>query len=477
MGRVASYFSLRTEAQVQGEAEFVVVANRLPVNRVRREGTTTWRSSPGGLVSALAPILRERSGDWIGWPGFAGDVPEPFEFDGIRNRPVALTKRELGSFYEGFCNRTIWPLYHDAIRPPIFHRNWWRPYVEVNKRFADAAASTAARGATVWIHDYQLQLVPGQLRALRPDLRIGFFLHIPFPPVELFAQLPWRTEILEGLLGADVVGFQTRLGARNFRELSRRFCNASPVGGALRFEGRKIRSRAFPISIDVEQYRTLAQDEETAARTAEFKRRVGKRRILLGVDRLDYTKGIDTRLKAFGELLRSGRASGADCVFVQVAVPSRERVAEYKELRSNVGRIVGNINGEFGEIGQPVIHYLRRSQPMDQLVPLYAAADVMVVTPFRDGMNLVAKEYVASRPSPTGALILSEFAGAADELRSALLVNPHDVDGLVDAMDRALAMKPIEQARRMRALQRAINRNTVYDWAASFVDQLSDVAT
>jgi trehalose 6-phosphate synthase len=346
----------------------------------------------------------------------------------------------------------------------------------VNQRFAEATAEVAASGATVWIHDYQLQLVPGQLRELRPDLKIGFFLHIPFPPVELFAQLPWRTEILEGLLGADVVGFQTRLAARNFRELCRRFCDASPVRGALRFQGRNIRSRAFPISIDVEQYRALADSDEVARRTAEFRGLVGDRRIILGVDRLDYTKGIDTRLKAFGELLRSGRASGKDCVFVQVAVPSRERVAEYKELRSNVERIVGDINGEFAEIGQPVISYLRRSHPMDQLVALYAAADVMVVTPFRDGMNLVAKEYVASRPTPDGALILSEFTGAADELRSALLVNPHDVDGIVDAMERALAMKQPEQRRRMRALQRAITRNTVYDWADSFVRQLASRA-
>jgi trehalose 6-phosphate synthase len=461
---------------VYGEAELVVVANRLPVNRVRRNGQRTWKISPGGLVSALAPILRERSGDWVGWPGFGGEAPEPFEHGGIRNRPVALSKRELGTFYEGFCNRTLWPLYHDAIRTPQFHRKWWRPYVAVNRRFAEAAAAVAAPSATVWVQDYQLQLVPGQLREMRPDLRIGFFLHIPFPPVELFAQLPWRREILEGLLGADVVGFQTRLAARNFRELSRRFCDASPVRGALRFDGRNVRSRAFPISIDVEKYRTLARQPETAERSAEFRRRVGERRILLGVDRLDYTKGIDTRLKAYGELLRSGRASGADVVFVQVAVPSRERVADYKELRSNVERLVGDINGEFGEIGQPVIHYLRRSQPVDQLAALYAAADVMVVTPFRDGMNLVAKEYVASRPDPDGVLILSEATGAADELRSAILVNPHDVDGIVDSMERALSMKPGEQRRRMRAMQRAISRNTVFDWAESFLGLLDQVA-
>jgi len=458
---------------VQGKSQFVVVANRLPVNRVRREGAHGWKISPGGLVSALAPILHERSGDWVGWAGFAGPAPEPFEHDRIRNCPVPLDKRELSAFYEGFCNRTLWPLYHDAIRPPQFHRKWWRPYVDVNTRFARAVAAIAGPRATVWIHDYQLQLVPGLLREMRPDLRIGFFLHIPFPPVELFAQLPWRREILEGLLGADVVGFQTRLAARNFRELTRRFCDASPVRGALRFRGRNVRSRAFPISIDVESYRKLASDDAVIARTAEFRERVGQRRIILGVDRLDYTKGIDTRLKAFGELLRSGRASGADCVFVQVAVPSRERVSEYRELRSTVEQQVGDINGEFGEIGQPVIHYIRRSHPADQLVALYAAADVMVVTPFRDGMNLVAKEYVASRPAPDGVLVLSEFTGAADELRSALLVNPHDVDGLVDSMERALRMRPGEQRRRMRALQRAVERNTVFDWAESYLDSLA----
>ncbi len=410
--------------------ELVVVANRLPVHCVRLGAGIGWRSSPGGLVRALAPILAERTGVWVGWPGYPGEAPQPFEHDHMRLHPVALEAREVADFYEGFCNRTLWPLYHDALRPPRFRRDWWEPYVRVNRRFAAAVAEVAAPGALVWVHDYHLQLVPSFVRQLRPDLRIGFFLHIPFPPRELFAKLPWRRAVLDGMLGAHVVGFQTEQAARNFDDLSKRFCGATGAHGTLQYQGRTVRSGAFPVSIDVAMFEELASRPEAERRADAFRRSVGSRRIILGVDRLDYTKGIDIRLRAFAELLRSGRVRREECVFVQIAVPSRERVADYRTMRKRVERLVGQINGEFGEIGLPVLHYARRTYPPDQLVALYLASDVMAVTPLRDGMNLVAKEWVASRAHDRGVLLLSEFTGAAVELRSALLVNPHDIDGL-----------------------------------------------
>jgi len=462
------------EAPVPIRSDLVIVSNRLPMRRIRRGGREVWDTSPGGLVSALRPILRERESTWVGWLGQGGAARRPFTHDHIHSVPVGLDDHDIELFYEGFSNRTLWPLYHDAVRPPEYERRWWRRYVEVNARFARAAAMQAADGGAVWVHDYQLQLVPAMLRELRPDLRIGFFLHIPFPPHELFAQLPWRGEIIRGLLGADVVGFQTTFGARNFARLARRYAGAAGRSTMLRHDGRMVRVDGFPISIDVEQIERLAAEEDVHRRTEAYREQLGAhRRILLGVDRLDYTKGIDIRLKAYHELLKSGRLSPRECVMVQVAVPSRQGVEEYQELRAAVERQVGEINGEFGELGSAAVHYLHRSLPLDELVALYRAADVMLITPFRDGMNLVAKEYCAARTDLRGALVLSEFTGAARELRAALQINPHDLDGMESTIERAVHMPPAEQARRMRTLRSVIRHHDVHDWARSFFKALT----
>ena len=456
------------------KSQIVIVSNRLPVARVRRGSSYEWRTSPGGLVSALTPVLTKRPSRWIGWAGTSGAAPEPFEHDGILNHPVRLSREEMETYYEGFCNRTLWPLYHDAVRTPEYRRRWWRPYVEVNQRFAEAAADNIAKRGTVWVHDYHLQLVPAMIRKLRPDVRIGFFLHIPFPPQELFAQLPWRQPILAGLLGADVVGFQTRGGAQNFSRLCRRFAAAEGTRDELHYEGRTILPGAYPVSIDVDRYEELAKTESVQIRAEEFRKRLGAgRKIILGVDRMDYTKGIDIRLHAYRGLLRTERASLEECVLVQVAVPSRERVEQYGDLKARVERLVGEINGEFGELGRTPIHYLHRNLPVEELVALYCAADVMLVTPLRDGMNLVAKEYVASRGDNTGVLVLSEFTGSAKELQSALLVNPHDIDGLEAALYTAMHMPRREQEDRMKSLHRALRRNDVFHWANRFLDALA----
>jgi trehalose 6-phosphate synthase len=334
------------------------------------------------------------------------------------------------------------------------------------------------------VQDYQLQLVPKMLRELRPDLTIGFFLHIPFPPIELFMQMPWRTAIIEGLLGADLVGFQLPGGAQNFLILARRLVGATTsrgsVGvrsrfGEVEYGSRVVRVGAFPISIDSAELDRKGHQRSIRQRAREIRSELGNpRKILLGVDRLDYTKGIDVRLQAFSELLAEGRAKRDDTVFVQLATPSRERVESYIELREDIEQRVGRINGEYGEVGHPVVHYLHRPAPRDELIAFYVASDVMLVTPLRDGMNLVAKEYVACRSDLGGALVLSEFTGAADELRQAYLVNPHDLDGVKDAIEAAMNQTPEEGRRRMRALRRQVLIHDVDRWARSFLDALAE---
>ncbi len=458
--------------------DLVIVANRLPVDRVEQpDGTVTWRPSPGGLVTAIEPVMRAGDGVWLGWPGGTEQDLEPFEVDGLELYPVPMTAEDVEGHYEGFSNGTLWPLYHDLVAKPEFHREWWDSYVEVNQRFADKAAELANEGALVWVHDYQMQLVPQMLRQLRPDLRIGFYLHIPFPPAELFQQLPWRRQLLEGLLGADLVGFQLPGGAANFVRLVRQRVGHKTHRDLVYLpDGRTVRAAAFPISIDARGFEELAQTPEVTARAKEIRSALGDpRKIFLGVDRLDYTKGIYARLRAYAELLHDGHFDVEDAVFVQVAVPSREQVEEYKILRDEIDRLVGRINGDLGRIGRPAISYLHSSYPREEMAALYRSADIMVVTPYRDGMNLVAKEYVASQYDDAGALVLSEFAGAADELRQAWLINPYDINGMKSALLEAYRADGKELTRRMRAMRKTVRNNDVAAWADSFMTALTDV--
>ena len=458
--------------------DLVIVANRLPVDREEQpDGTITWRPSPGGLVTAIEPVMRANDGVWLGWPGGTEQDLEPFEDDGLALCPMSMTSEDIEGHYEGFSNATLWPLYHDLVAKPEFHREWWDSYVEVNQRFADKAAELANEGALVWVHDYQMQLVPQMLRQLRPDLRIGFYLHIPFPPAELFQQLPWRRQLLEGLLGADLVGFQLPGGAANFVRLVRQRVGHKTHRDLVYLpDGRTVRAAAFPISIDAAGFEKLAQTDEVTARAKEIRGALGDpRKIFLGVDRLDYTKGIYARLRAYAELLHDGHFDVEDAVFVQVAVPSREQVEEYKILRDEIDRLVGRINGDLGRIGRPAISYLHSSYPREEMAALYRAADIMVVTPYRDGMNLVAKEYVASQYDDAGALVLSEFAGAADELRQAWLVNPYDINGMKSALLEAYRADEKELTKRMRAMRKTVRNNDVAAWADSFMSALADV--
>ena len=474
LSRVGGGMAGTAAGQGGADSPVVVVANRLPVDQVTDpDGSTRWQRSPGGLVTALEPFVAGRGGAWVGWSGSAGEAPEPFESGGMSLIPVPLSEEEVDRYYEGMSNASLWPLYHDVVEKPEYHRTWWDTYVQVNKRFTERAAEVAAEGAIVWVHDYQLQLVPAMLRQQRPDLTIGFFLHIPFPPYELFTQLPWRSAIVEGLLGADLVGFQRPAAAANFVQLARRLHDLPARGSTIEYDGRTVTARAFPISIDVRSFEELAGRPDVVKRAEEIRAELGNpRKIILGVDRLDYTKGITVRLNAFQELLEDGVVEVPDTVMVQVATPSRERVEHYVHMRETIEQQVGHINGVFGTLGGPAVHYINQSVPREELAALYRAADVMLVTPYRDGMNLVAKEYVAARSDLGGTLVLSEFAGAAAELKQAFLVNPHDITGVKNQLLRALRIEPAEAAKRMRAMRRHLARNDLEHWANSFFDAL-----
>ncbi|MEV0345611.1 trehalose-6-phosphate synthase [Nonomuraea sp. NPDC050680] len=463
---------------MSGRNSFMIVANRLPVDRtVEPDGTASWRRSPGGLVTAIAPVMQRRHGAWLGWHGAADERLEPFDQDGMNLVPVPLSAREVELYYEGFSNATLWPLYHDVVAPPVFERDMWDAYTTVNQRFAEAAAEVAEEGAVVWVQDYQLQLVPAMLRKLRPDLRIGFFLHIPFPPVELFWRLPWRRELVEGLLGADLVGFQLPGGAANFRRLCRRLLGLPYKGNEIFLDDRIVTTQAFPISVDFAELDTMVRQEHIMTRAKEIRAELGDpEHVLLGVDRLDYTKGIGLRLEAFGELLKEGRLKPNEAVFVQIATPSRERVDEYRRLRDDIELQVGRINGEHAMLGLQPIQYFHQSYGREELAALYLASDVMVVTPLRDGMNLVAKEYVSCHHDLRGALVLSEFAGAADELRQSYLVNPYDVEDVKRQMMTAMRATPHELARRMRTMRRRVATYDVDRWAGEFLNALETPA-
>lgn len=459
--------------------DLVIAANRLPVDRVvAPDGSSQWHRSPGGLVTAMDSVMRGRDGAWVGWAGEPGEAPAPFAEAGMWLHPVPLDAQELETYYEGFSNDTLWPIYHDVIVPAHFHREWWQAYERVNERFAEAVCEVAAPGAKVWIHDYQLQLVPALVRRRRPDVRIGWFNHIPFPPVELFAQLPWRSQIIEGLLGADYLGFQRVADAQNFLRAARRLDGRATRGDTVVTRDpdgaeRVVRASAVPISIDYSDLESLARSEAVQERARQIRTSLGEPEVvMLGVDRLDYTKGIRHRLKAYEELLAEGTLRPPEVTFVQVATPSRERVAAYKRLRTEVETTVGRINGTYGTLGSPAVHYLHQSYPREEMAALFQAADVMLVTPLRDGMNLVAKEYVTCRHDTGGALVLSEFTGAWHELHQSFVCNPHDIEGLKQTILRALRTDDKERRRLMRALRRRVADNDVQRWADRFLTNL-----
>lgn len=461
--------------------DLTILSNRLPIDRIDEVASETkWRRAPGGLVSALEPVMGDNNGVWIGWDGSEKKQSGVFEVSGLELVALSLDSNDIENYYEGFSNSTLWPLYHDVISTPEFNRDWWNSYVQVNKKFAMIAAEYAAVNGVVWVHDYQLQLVPAMLRKMRADIKIGFFNHIPFPCVEIFAQLPWRRQILEGLLGADVVGFQRTNDANNFLDSVRKFLGVVSQSSVLQVPkqesmvGHRCKVGAFPISIDTKHFEQLSEDPQIQARSKEIRAELGNPKIvILGIDRLDYTKGIRHRLQAFGELLEEGSLCVEDVTLVQVANPSRERVESYIQLRSEVEVMVGRINGSFDTLGNNAVRYLHNTYPVEEMVALYLAADIFLVTALRDGMNLIAKEYVASRKNDGGVLVLSEFTGAAEQLSQALLINPHDIEQVKEAIMQAVAMSEQEANRRMRIMHSGLEVFDVARWSNSFLAELA----
>jgi trehalose 6-phosphate synthase len=455
----------------------VIVANRLPVSR----SDDGWKTSGGGLVTALRPVVDEVGGAWVGWDDDADTVPARVDALNCDLHPVSLTAAQVRGYYHGFANRTLWPLFHDLVVQPVVDRRWWRTYQDVNRRFAEVTASAMAEmdgDPVIWVQDYHLLLLPELLRAIRPPAPIGFFLHIPFPPPELIARLPWRDQLLQGLLAADAVGFHTDRYRDNFvRTVVRLFPGVSALGDTLALpDGRHVRCVAHPISIDADAFAELATSPSTEDELAELRTQFAGRRVMLGVDRLDYTKGIRHRLQSIELLLERNPNLRRDVAFVQVAVPSRDDVEEYRDLRTQVETEVGRINGRFTEPGHDVpVHYLYRSVSREKLAAYYRLADVMCVTPLKDGMNLVAKEFVTCQAAgnDAGALLLSEFAGAILEFGShAVRCNPFDVEGLSHLMESALELDEDDRRRRIRAMADAVRERDVYRWVN---DELADI--
>jgi trehalose 6-phosphate synthase/phosphatase len=449
----------------------LVASNRLPFTFIRTARGLERRTSPGGLVSALEPVLRKRGGTWVGWPGI--DVNEgeqlPTVGEAYRITPVVLSEAEVAGYYQGFSNRTLWPLLHSMTDRAQFAARDWESYVQVNQRFAEACVAEAEDAGIVWIHDYQLMLAPSGVRLEVPQQRIAFFLHVPFPPYDIFRALPWDREILRSLLTCDLIGFHVRGYAQNFldcveRSLGARVDRDQMLVG---YGDRTTRVDSFPIGIDFDHFDALAQAAPESPETQ-------RERVVLGADRLDYTKGIPERIRAFERLLELHPEHREKVVLLQLAVPSRSQVAEYRELKREIDELVGRVNGKFATADWSPIRYLYRSYDQKRLAALYRDADVAMITPLRDGMNLVAKEYIACQVADPGVLILSRMAGAADTMREALLVNPFDPDGTAEAIHRALTMEEAERRSRVLALRRRERRDNVYAWVDAFLEAATD---
>jgi trehalose 6-phosphate synthase/phosphatase len=459
----------------------LIVSNRLPVSVEVDDDGLHLSPSAGGLATGLRTPHERSGGLWIGWPGDTSALDDAqrdelgHRITALRAVPVWLDAEEVKRFYEGFSNEVLWPLFHYRIDQIPIDVEDWGVYERVNRRFAETIAAHYQPGDLVWVHDYQLMLVPHMLRQLVPEVRIGFFLHIPFPSSEVFRTLPFREQLLEGLLGADLVGFHTPDYMRHFASsLLRTFGLAADIDH-VRVGDRAVAFGAFPMGIDAAAIVALAAEPRTALEVGTLRGSDGCA-ILVGIDRLDYTKGIPRRLLSFEHLLRDRPELRERVRLIQVAVPSRTNVEAYQEFRQQVEALVGRVNGAFGTPSWTPIQYLYRSLSEADVVALYRAADVMVVTPVRDGMNLVAKEFVAARTDDDGVLVLSEFAGAASELAEALHVNPFDVGRTAEALHRALTMSPAERGTRMRGLRRRVLTYDVHRWVRSFLESLEEVS-
>jgi trehalose 6-phosphate synthase/phosphatase len=460
----------------------IIVSNRLPIKVIQYPSSLDFKPSVGGLATGISSFFESHQGIWVGWPGVAQeDISEQqteYIWDKIRQlscEPVFISKDELEDFYYGFCNKTIWPLFHYFPLHTVYEQKYWNAYKRVNQTFGDAVLKIVKPDDQIWIHDYQLMLLPDLLREKLTHTEIGFFLHIPFPSFELFRLLPWRQKILKGLLGADLIGFHTYDYTRHFLSSVCRILGMEHSMGSMIIENRLVKADAFPMGIDYQRYASAVEDKKVKKNRDAIRKKVGDRKIIVSIDRMDYTKGIIQRLEAFDWFLSQNPEYKEKVTLILLAVHSRTGIQDYMKLRRDLEGLVGRINGEHGTIGWVPVWYLYRAVPFERLIALYNLADVALVTPLRDGMNLIAKEYIATKKDGKGVLILSEMAGAASELGEAVIVNANNKREIVEAIKKALEMPLEEQIERNTLMQTRLSRYNISRWAEDFTSALSHV--
>ncbi|MFK7900974.1 MAG: bifunctional alpha,alpha-trehalose-phosphate synthase (UDP-forming)/trehalose-phosphatase [Cyclobacteriaceae bacterium] len=456
----------------------IIVSNRLPISISKNEtGELEYKPSSGGLATGLGSIYKSGDNLWLGWPGTFFTKPEnkekvTSELKKENMSPVFLSEKEMKEFYEGFSNSTLWPLFHYFTQYVEYDNDLWEAYVAVNRKFCDEVLKHANDKDIIWIHDYQLLLLPQMIREKLPNASIGFFNHIPFPSYEIFRQLPWRKELLEGVLGADLIGFHTYDDMRHFLSAVSRICGIDHSMGHLKCSDRIVTVDALPMGIDYEKFANAAISKDTQKEVKQFYGSLHSEQLILSIDRLDYSKGIPQRLLAFDDYLDKYPDQVGKVSLIMLVVPSRDNVEHYMHLKEELDELVGRINGKHGSLDWTPIYYFYRSLPFHKLSALYCMADVALVTPLRDGMNLVCKEYIASRLDKSGALILSETAGSAKELADAIQVNPNDRDAMVEAIHQALTMDADEQERHISEMQDKLKRYDINRWVDVFMKRL-----
>ncbi len=468
-------------------SRLIIASNRLPLKVEKHNNKYSATASAGGLATGLKSYHKNNDSVWIGWPGIiANSDTDKEEITEIIKKeqclPVFLTEALIDGFYDGFSNATLWPLFHYFVEYTRFNDQYWEAYYKVNQMFAEAILENAKDGDTVWVHDYQLLLVPNMLREKCPNLKIGFFLHIPFPSYEVFRILPWREELLTGILGADLIGFHTYDYARHFNSSVKRLLGHEIEFSNVNLDNRQVHIDVFPMGIDYEKFESCALAVQSKPIQERSKQHQDIDRFLLGgpdrhlilsIDRLDYSKGIPERLKAFKCFLQKYPEYIEKVSLLMLTVPSRTDVEEYQNLKTEVDVLVGGINGEFGTLNWNPVIYFYRSLPFENLIELYSSADIALLTPLRDGMNLVAKEYIASKVNQKGVLILSEMTGASKELGEAISVNPNNINYTADAIYRALTLSDEERIRAVKTMQKRIKRYDVHKWASEFIKSLN----
>lgn len=474
------------QTQNKTTQRLIIISNRLPFIIAKEDDKLSLKPGSGGLTTALAPVLRDRGGIWIGWPGTVDvdeheitDLFEKNQYDqGFLFSAVFLNKEDISLYYEGFSNEIIWPLFHDLQTQCHFVPEYWKAYERVNSKFADTVIKQVQPEDFIWVHDYQLMLVGQEIRKRGVNHKIGFFLHIPFPPLDIFLKLPWRFQIINALLQYDLIGFQTMRDKRNFIQCVRTLIqdahiinNRSMHMHMCKINQREVRIGVFPISIDYHEFERAAASKKVAEDIKTLKKSAYNQTLVFSVDRLDYTKGILTRMEAIRRFLIDHPEFHKKIQFLQLVVPSRAEIPKYHQLKEEINRLVGEINSHITHEGWVPIHHLYRSFERNELIAYYRASNIVLITPVKDGMNLVAKEYIASNIEEDGVVILSEFAGAAAQLnREAILVNPYDIIGVAEAIYTVVTMPTGERRKRMRKMRRDVKKYDIFWWVENFLN-------